>query len=114
MFNDIKSAINTIITSSQRHALASQEGDYKTANKNYDLMQKAVNFLRTNNGNDKLMELLKHEDVNVRVAAASFLLKHSEKQAIDVLEATTAMSIPNTSFNAKMVLQEWRNGNLNL
>jgi hypothetical protein len=114
LFNSIESAINTIIDASQKHSYATEIGDYKTANKNYDIIQKAVIYLRANDGVYKLRELLTHSQVSVRVAAASFLLKHFEQEAIGVLEEIASKSIPHQSFNAQMVLQEWRNGNLAL
>ncbi len=114
LFKDIESAINTIIESSKKHAFASESGDYKIANRNYDLIQKAVGYLREHNGIDKLKELLSNSEVSVRVVAASFLLKHSEQEATSALEEIASKSIPHQSFNAQMILQEWRKGNLNL
>jgi hypothetical protein len=112
--NNIDSAIDIIIDSANKHAIASEMGDYKTANKNFDLIQKAVIYLRNNNGINKLEELLYHENVSVQLAAASYLLIHDEKKAIAVLENIVKQNIPHKSFDAEMVLSEWRKGNLRL
>lgn len=113
-FNNIESAINTVIESSKKHAFASNTGDYKTANKHFDLTKKAINYLRENDGIVQLKELLVHSEVSVRVMVASYLLKHFEHEAILVLEEIASKSIPIQSLDAKMVLQEWRKGNLKL
>jgi hypothetical protein len=113
-FNNLESAINTIIESSKKHASATDSGDYKTANKNYAIIKKAVTYLRENDGIEKLEELLLHADVSVRIWAASYLLRDSEKQAIPILEEIESKSIPHHSFAARLVLQGWKKGTLNL
>ena len=113
-FKNLDEAINTIIESSQQHSHAIETGDYKTANKNYELIQKAVIYLRQNDGIEKLTGLLTYNDIGVKVVAASYLLKHVENQAVTVLEEIESKSIPHHSFTAELVLQEWRKGKLNL
>lgn len=112
--NNLDSAINIIIESSQKHAQATETGDYKTANKNYYLIKKGVTYLRENDGIEKLKELLTYNETSVKVWVASYLLKHDEHLAVTVLEEIASKSIPHQSFDAKMVLQEWRKGNLNI
>lgn len=113
-FNDVNVAVNVIIAASQKHAQAIETGDYKIANKNYDRTRKAVAYLRENGGIENLKNLLNHKETSVRLAAVTFLLKHHEAQAKAVLEEIVSASIPHQSFSAKLVLQEWRNGNLNM
>jgi hypothetical protein len=113
-FNSAEEAINTVIESSKNHANATDTGDYKTANKNYDVLKKAVTYLRENNETEKLKELLKYNDISVKVAAASYLLKNADQEAIAVLKEIASQSIPHHSFTAKLVLQEWQKGKLNL
>ena len=112
--NSIQEAIEAIIESSQKHADASQTGDYKTANKNYDLVDKAVLYLRENNGIEYLKELLNFDNISVKVVAASYLLKNADKNALTILEEIASKSYPHNSYTASMVLQEWKNGRLNL
>lgn len=113
-FNNKDEAIKAIIESSQMHAQASQTGDYKTANKNYHVINKAVVYLIENGGIEKLKELLTYTDVSVKVWVASYLIKQDDQQAVSVLEEIAFKSIPFHSSDARLVLQEWRKGNLNL
>jgi hypothetical protein len=113
-FNDIEEAIKVIIESSQKHANATLTGDYKIANKNYYLIKNAVDFLIGNDGIEKLRELLTYNDVSVKVWAASFLLKKDDQKAVAVLQEIESKSIPHHSFDAKILLQEWRKRKLNL
>lgn len=114
LFNNNESAIGTIVDSAQKHSIASENGDFKTANKNYDLIKKAVEYLRKHNGIDELKGLLTHTEISVKIAASSYLLKHFEREAVKVLEEIANKSIPHKSFDAKMILQEWKKGNLDL
>jgi major membrane immunogen (membrane-anchored lipoprotein) len=111
---NVESAIQTIIESSQIHAEESTNGNYKTANKNFDLIQKAVNFLRENNAIEKLKELLLYDNIDVKISAATYLLKHNEPEAVAVLQEIALKSNPFQSFNAEMILQEWKKGNITL
>jgi hypothetical protein len=111
---NIESAINIIIDSSKKYALAGESGDYKTVNKNYDLIRNSINFLREHDGLPQLKQLLEYNDISVRIVAASFLLKHFESDAILVLKEIVSKSIPIQSFEAKMILQQWQKVNLNL
>ena len=112
--NNIELVISTIIDSSKKHAIASENGEYKIANKNFDIVKKAVVYLRENNGINNLKQLLTYDDESVKLMAATYLLKHFEKESIDVIENIAFQTISNQSFNAKMILQEWYKGNINL
>jgi hypothetical protein len=106
-FNNSKEAINTIITSAQKHTYATDNGDYKTANKNYDLVVEAVDYLKKNNELDKLKDLITHNEISVKVAVASFLIKYSDPQAIAILEEIASKAIPHHSFTAQILLKQW-------
>lgn len=112
IFTNTESAIFSIIESAQIHSTASENGDYKKANKNYEIIQKAVEFIIDNNQIDSLKNLLNHNEISVKIASASYLLKYFEKESLEVLEKIVTDSILFKSFEAKMILQEWRNGNL--
>lgn len=57
-----------------------ERGDYKVANKNYDIVAKAVAFLKERNEVDKLLNFLTHSSVGVRMSAATYLLLIQEKR----------------------------------
>ena len=106
-FVSVDEAINTIIDSAQIHAQATTTGSYKIANKNYDLINKAVTYLKQNDGIESLKGLLKFNEVSVRAWVASYLIKDGDQQAISVLQEIASMSIPHQSFAAELVLREW-------
>jgi hypothetical protein len=113
-FNKQEDAINTIIDSAEQHSIASESGNYKIANKNYDKIHNAVMYLRNTNSVDKLEELLSNEKVSVRLAVASYLLSDNPQKAISVLQEIINSNLPHKSFTASLVLQEWEKGNLKL
>ena len=107
-------AVNKMIDAAIKHSISSVNGDYKDANMNFDIVQNAVHYLRYINQLDKLRALLYNENVSVRLAAASYFLVHDERIAIEILENIVKQNLPHMSFNAKMVLSEWKDGNLKL
>jgi hypothetical protein len=108
--NSLDEAVNIIIESSQKHAQATETGDYKIANKSYGSINNAVNYLKENDGIGKLKELLKYNEVSVKLWVASYLIKQDDPQAITVLKEIASQSIPHHSFNATLVLQGWQKG----
>jgi hypothetical protein len=111
-FDNIEAAINAITKSSIIHAQATEKGDYKTANKNYHIIKDAIDYAKANGGSKQISELLEGEEVSVKVWVASFLLKEGETKSIRILEEIASKSIPLHSFNARMVLQEWKQGKI--
>ncbi|EHQ29630.1 hypothetical protein [Mucilaginibacter paludis] len=111
-FNNLDEAVNSIIESSQKHAKATQTGDYKTANLNYAVINSAVTYLKEKGEIEKLKELLAYNDLSVKLWVASYLIKQNDQKAAAVLEEISAQSIRHHSFHARMVLQDWRKGKL--
>ena len=111
--NDIQTALNAFEEATIRHAEASENGDYKVANKNHDIVRNVVSFLKQNNKVTELLKFYLHPIVAVRLAAATFLLPEFETESIRILEEI-ANGSGLESLDAEMVLQEWRNGNLKL
>jgi hypothetical protein len=112
--DNIEDAVKIIIDSAIKHSIASENGDYKVANKNYMLLQEAIYFLRDKNRIDKLQDLISHNDISVRLSVASYLLIHNEEMAISVIKNIIEQKIPHKSFTARMVMEEWKKGNLKL
>ncbi len=110
---DIPAALSLFEEAATKHAAATKEGDYKTGNKNYHKKVKAVSYLRGQDSIDGLLQYLNHDNVGVRLAAATYLLPKHEKKGIEVLEAISKSS-DFFSFIAETALSEWRKGNLKL
>lgn len=110
---DISTALSIFEEAATNHAEATKQGDYKTGNKNYDKVIKAVSYLKEQNSLDALLQYLNHTIVGVRVAAATFLLPKYEKEGVKVLEEVSKSS-DFFSFIAETTLSEWQKGNLKL
>ncbi len=94
-----------------KHAEATLNGDYKTGNKNYDKVVKAVEYLKQHDSINELLKYLNHDVVGLRLTAATYLLSKFEKEGIKTLEAISK-SADFFSFIAETTLSEWRKGNL--
>ncbi len=114
MISNKNEALDIFISSSINQAKSTEEGDYKTGNKNYDRIVVVAKYLKENNYLPDLKELLEHENVGVRIWASTYLLEVSEKEAKKSLLAIQKMNIPHHSFTAEMTLEEWNSGNLTL
>jgi len=92
---------------------AVEGGSAKTTNKQYDILQKLEQELkkRRADGRAAVLGLLSHGDRGIRLCAASVALDFAPEQAESVLEALSDGK-GTISFNAKMLLQEWRKGNI--
>ena len=86
-------------------------GDSKAGSRHADRSIAAFKKLRAfgDAGRDALSVLLEHPRMDVRVAAAAFLLRHRTKEAKAVLEeaARGEGMIP---FEAQQALQRWEDG----
>lgn len=83
----------------------------KLANKHTDRMVAAFNKLKSagNNGRDALMALFQHERMDVRTAAAAFLLRYRTAEAKAVLEEA-AKGRGLVPFEAQECLKRWEEG----
>ena len=109
------SNISKYIENAINHGEATNKGDHKKANKCYEKLIEAYLQIRNSGENwiDEFIELLLHENDSVKCWSATHLLKYREQEAIKTLkELNTGKGI--TSFDAEMVLEEWKKGNLKL
>ena len=112
-FKDSETALEKFEEAATKHTEATEQGDYKTANKCYAVIAKAVLFLKEQNEIQQLSVLLNHDSVGVRGWTATYLLPLKEQEAVQVLEQI-AGGTGIHSFTAKTTLSEWRKGNLKL
>jgi len=90
---------------------AIQRGDHRTANKYAKRYIAAFGKIRTigNAGRDALASLLTHSRGDVRVMAATFLLRHRTEDALEVLRAeATGEGI--VAFGASEAIKRWEEG----
>ncbi len=109
----IAEALELFVLNANSHALAIENGDYKTANKAYDKIVQAANFLKSRNQILLLSDLLDHTSVGVRSWAACYLLPVAEVKAKSVLEEISKREDIH-GFNAEMDLVQWEKGELKL
>lgn len=109
--NNIDSALSVFEDAAAKHAEATEQGDYRKANKCYKSITEAVNYLKEHNALLQLEVFLRHASVGVRLWSASYLLSIRENDAIRVLEEIS--TLPGIhSLDAKTTLSEWKKGNL--
>lgn len=98
-----------------RHVQAETEagwkGDAKAANRHADECLAVFDELRAlgDTGRDALAALFKHPRMDVRVAAAAFLLRHRTEEAKAVLEEA-ARGKGLVPFEAQQALKRWEEG----
>lgn len=108
---DTTAIIEKFVEASMKHEEATNEGDYKTANKSYKIIMKMVDFLKDHQEINKLSELLNHSSVGVRLWTATILLPVSELESLKVLNQISKGNGIH-SFEALTIIKEWENGNL--
>lgn len=109
------SLIDTYLQNAIEHGKATDSGNHKKANKYHDELIKTFKKLREeeNSWVSLLENLMKHDNDHVKCWAATHLLSEIEAKATKVLEELkNGNGI--SSFNAEMVLDEWKNGTLQL
>jgi hypothetical protein len=97
----------------EAHGAATLNGDYKSANKNYGKLIAVLAALRKagSDGHSALARLSGDTNEAVACWAATHSLPFDEGTALSVLERLSERTGP-MGFNAKMVVQQWKNGQL--
>lgn len=108
---DVKDALGLFEEAAIKQGEAIDEGNSKAANRNYDKIAEVAKFLRANKCIKELSVFYEHSNVSVRLFAAAYLLPVDEKRSLEVLYEISQMR-GIESHNAKMTIQEWKNGNL--
>ena len=108
---DIQTALEFFQKAATNHAEATEQGDYKTANKNYHEILKAIGFLKNKGAINILSNLLSSPSIGVRLWAARFLLPIYGTESVEILtEIANTESIH--SLSAETTIKEWLNGTL--
>jgi hypothetical protein len=96
------------------HGRATDEGNFKVANRAYDRAARAFAALRKTSGYEKaLLSLLDHLSPHVRAWAATRLLPTHETQATRTLEQV-GQGRGFMAFSARITLELWKKGELKL
>lgn len=111
--NDKEEIIEAFRIAASTHAQATENGDYKTANKNYDDIVRSAKYLREKYSILDLEPLLESDNVGVRLWSASYLLNAASSNAVTTLEEIAKASSIH-SFTAEMTLKQFRAGKLEL
>ncbi|MCK0155956.1 HEAT repeat domain-containing protein [Cellulophaga sp. F20128] len=107
----VKDAINGFIGYATIHGMTTGEiPDSKIANLSYKGIVEAFEYIKNENAFTEMKALLSHENFKVRSWSARYLLNVYEKEALKVLEDIA--NGETNSFNAKMIIKEWKEGNL--
>ena len=103
---------NAYIKAAVLHGESTVSGEYEIGNKQVDIMQEAYKVLRkSEEGRNKLKEIMSHNNPNVRTWAAKDCLPYYPNEAEKILENVSKLD-DIFGLNAKITLQEWRKGNL--
>jgi hypothetical protein len=111
--NEIEASIDRYAAAAAAHGEASERGDHKRANREFNVISGVYRGLRAKGpeAQSRLLRLLDHPNAAVRGWAASHALEFSSGAGEKVLQALIKDGgLP--GFNAEMVLQEWRSGSL--
>lgn len=100
------------IRNAKLHGQCQKEGDYKKGNEAHDEIYKTFNLIKEKGLLVDFQKLLKDKNYSVKLWVATLLLKHYEKEALRTLKDIANEGVPFFSFDAKMTISEWENGNL--
>jgi len=108
---DVPELVTQFATSVAAQSEAIARGDHKSGNKHAKAYVTAFETIRRLGlaGRDALSVLLSHDRPDVRVMAASYLLRHSGQRARAVLEAE-ARGKGLVAFGAAQALKRWDDG----
>ncbi|HEX6728729.1 MAG TPA: hypothetical protein VF074_01905 [Pyrinomonadaceae bacterium] len=111
--SSIESLLSDYAQAAALHGETTWNGDYDTANFNYEVLAAIYRELRARGRGAQLclLPLLKNSNPDVRGWAASHALEFAPEHGVPVLEDLShSGGLP--GFSAEMTLKEWRKGTL--
>jgi hypothetical protein len=105
--------IENFIDATIKHGEATEEENWKVANRQYKTIEKSYQQLKEmdEEGVNELIKLLDYDNDYVKLWSASYLLPVTEEKAKSIL-IMLSQKVGPPSFEAKMTLEEWEKGNL--
>ncbi len=115
MNEEYEKAIRQYIEGAIAHRIATENGDYETANLHHDLVIAALSDLRkmADSGLAALTSALQHEDPGVRLWAATHLLEYRRESAESEIRKLGERR-DYVGMDARTVMREWEQGTLKL
>ena len=110
--DNTEDAINSFVENAKEHDISLKTGNLKKGNKCYTNKMKCLYFLYKNHQMKLLKEYLNNKNVGVRGDTAYALLKFYPEECEKVLSEIAVGGYGFNSFNAEMVLSEWKKGTL--
>lgn len=110
--NSIEIAIDIIIDTSIKYSETVENGNYRLGNKLQDKMDCAAKYLKDNNCLKCLQNLLNHDNMQVRLSSAYYLLEIDEDVACHTLKNIANKNISHISTSAATILERWSSGEL--
>lgn len=110
---DLEKILEEYLSACIKNGESLDKGDSKNANKQFRILIKIENDLKSKQeyGREKLLPYLEHPNEYVRLHTASIVIPISPEKARDVL-AELAKRRGTVAFTAEMTLSEWEKGNL--
>ena len=111
MIKDIQTALEIFEDSCIKHSKATEEGNFKKANKYHSKITNVVKLLKIENAITSLEDYLSSPFESVRLWSAYYWLPVNELEGIRILEEISKSQGIN-SLNAEATISEWKKGNL--
>jgi len=105
----IQSLVEDFAKHVQAQRAALKRGDVAAGNRHADKCFAAWDTLRNEYGDagrDGMVLLFRHPDTEVKLMAATFLLRHKTEAATNILEEAAAAG----DYAARLTLEHWRDG----
>ena len=109
-------AADDYVSAATEYGRCTETGDFRTGNAAFARLTAALAQLRLrpDRGEEPLVKLLTHPNGWVKSNAATHLLPLRPELAVAILENLAEGPQGHLAFDAKMVLQEWQAGRLNV
>ena len=110
---DVDDLVKQFVDAAERHGSGMEQGNSNSTNCAYDDLVEITVAIKekSSDGLRALTPLLRHASPSVRKCAAFRLLMLCTDEAVAVLEEVANES-SYVGFDAEMILEEWRKGNL--
>ena len=107
-----KELVRKYVELAELHGESTCSGDYKKANRAYDLLIEHFRTIAKESSYEGLFELYSHKNPWVQLWSSSHTLEIDSELALDRLKTISDSGVPIVSMNARYTIQEWNKGKL--